>query len=62
MPKMDGFEVCRLLKKNPLSYAIQIIFVTAKNQVRDEEKGFNIGAVDYITKPVVILETSFRIV
>jgi len=52
MPGMDGFEVCRLLKKDPLTYAIPIIFVTANNQVGDEEKGFNLGAVDYITKPV----------
>jgi len=53
MPGMDGFEVCRLLKRNPLTCAIPIIFVTAKNQVGDEEKGFNLGAVDYIAKPVI---------
>jgi len=53
MPGIDGFEVCRLLKKDPLTCAIPIVFVTAKNQVGDEEKGFNLGAVDYIAKPVI---------
>ncbi len=53
MPGMDGFEVCRKLKKNPLTNAIPIIFVTAKIQSGDEEEGFKLGAVDYITKPVV---------
>ncbi|MEI6895179.1 MAG: HD domain-containing phosphohydrolase [Colwellia sp.] len=52
MPDMDGFEVCRLLKKNINSTSIPIIFVTAKSEVANESKGFALGAVDYITKPI----------
>ena len=53
MPGMDGFEVCSRLKKNPLTRDIPIIFVTAMDQSGDEEEGFKLGAVDYITKPVI---------
>ena len=52
MPGMDGYEVCRLLKQDPRTAAIPLIFVTALNDVRDEARGFEVGAVDYITKPV----------
>jgi two-component system cell cycle response regulator len=52
MPGMDGYEVCRRLKINPLTRAIPLIFVTAMSDVIDESKGFDLGAVDYITKPV----------
>lgn len=52
MPGMDGYEVCRRLKKNPLTKNIPVIFITAKTSVEDEKKGFEIGAVDYITKPI----------
>lgn len=52
MPEMDGYEVCSRLKNNPLTADIPIIFVTAKAEVVDEQKGFELGAVDYITKPV----------
>lgn len=51
MPGMDGYEVCQRLKESPLTWDIPIIFVTAKNDVSDQEHGFNLGAVDYITKP-----------
>jgi len=51
MPSMDGFEVCRLLKENPESEKIPVIFLTAKITVEDERKGLQLGAVDYITKP-----------
>lgn len=51
MPDMDGYEVCRQLKQNPETNSIPIIFVTAKNEVADEERGLRLGAVDYITKP-----------
>lgn len=53
MPGMDGFEVCRRLKANPLTDKIAVIFVTADNTESDEERGLNLGAVDYITKPFV---------
>ncbi len=51
MPQMDGYEVCEKLKQNPQTAKIPIIFVTAKDDSEDEEKGFSYGAVDYITKP-----------
>jgi putative two-component system response regulator len=52
MPGMDGYEVCRRLKADPLTAEIPVIFLTAKTQVEDEQKGFDAGCVDYITKPV----------
>ena len=58
MPQMGGFEVCRNLKANELTKEIPIIFVTAKNQPEDIEKGFFLGGVDYILKP--FRETELR--
>lgn len=52
MPGMDGYEVCRRLKSNPQTSAIPVIFVTSMNEVEDEQRGFEAGGVDYITKPV----------
>jgi putative two-component system response regulator len=52
MPEMDGYEVCRRLKNNSLTRKIPIIFLTAKSEEQDELKGFELGAVDYITKPI----------
>jgi putative two-component system response regulator len=52
MPEMDGYEVCRRLKEGGITKAIPIIFLTAKSEERDEQKGLAIGAVDYITKPI----------
>lgn len=52
MPGMDGFEVCRRLKQEPTSTKLPVIFVTARDEVADESTGFQVGAVDYITKPV----------
>jgi class 3 adenylate cyclase len=51
MPGMDGYEVCRRLKDNPATRDIPVIFLTAKTEELDEEKGFDVGAVDYIHKP-----------
>ncbi len=51
MPEMDGYEVCEILKQNPRTRNIPIIFITAKNEEEEETKGFDLGAVDYITKP-----------
>lgn len=51
MPQMDGYEVCTLLKSNPETKDIPVIFVTGNTSKEDEEKGFELGAVDYITKP-----------
>ena len=52
MPEMDGYEVCRQLKQNPATAAIPVIFLTAKAEVEDERMGLELGAVDYLTKPV----------
>ena len=52
IPEMDGFEVCRRLKSSPRTRHIPVIFVTAKIAVEDETKGLQLGAVDYITKPI----------
>ncbi|MGN7612491.1 diguanylate cyclase [Magnetococcales bacterium HHB-1] len=52
MPEMDGFEVCQKLKKNPLTREIPVIFVTSMSEEQDEAKGFDLGAVDYIQKPI----------
>ncbi|WP_165311503.1 response regulator [Vibrio ziniensis] len=53
MPDMDGFEVCEYLKENPATKDIPIIFLTAKTESLDERRGLELGAVDYITKPIV---------
>jgi len=52
MPEMTGYEVCEHLKNQSAYKTIPIIFVTALNDAVDEAKGLNIGAVDYISKPV----------
>ena len=53
MPGMDGYEVCRELKSQPKTESVPVIFLTALDGVKDEQKGFDIGAVDYIVKPIV---------
>jgi putative two-component system response regulator len=52
MPGMDGYEVCQQLKADPKTAGIPVVFLTAKVEVEDEQKGFDVGAVDYITKPI----------
>ncbi len=52
MPKIDGYEVCKRLKASKLTQNIPIIFLTALSEARDEKKGLDLGAVDYITKPI----------
>ena len=52
MPGMDGYEVCRHLKSNLMTRNRPVIFVTAMDDTIDEARGFEMGAVDYITKPV----------
>ncbi len=51
MPEMDGYTVCRELKKDSRTKNIPVVFITAKEQMADELYGLSIGAVDYITKP-----------
>lgn len=52
MPEMDGYEVCRQIKASPDLCHIPVIFLTAKGEAGSEEKGLELGAVDYITKPI----------
>jgi len=52
MPEMDGYEVCRRLKADPKTQHIPIIFVTALKEIGNEAQGFELGAVDYISKPI----------
>jgi response regulator RpfG family c-di-GMP phosphodiesterase len=52
MPEMDGYETIRLLKGNPETRDIPVIFLTAKTGSAEELKGFELGAIDYITKPI----------
>jgi two-component system, NtrC family, sensor kinase len=61
MPGIDGFETCRRLKAEPLTQDIPVIFMTALSEVADKVKGFQAGAVDYITKPIEQAETLARI-
>jgi len=52
MPEMDGYEVCQRLKAHETTGEIPVIFTTAKAEMEDEIKGFGIGCVDYVTKPI----------
>jgi signal transduction histidine kinase len=61
MPRMDGFEVCRRLKTNPATNSIPVILLTAKSDVPDKEKGLDIGADDYMTKPFNPRELAARV-
>ncbi len=61
MPGMDGFEVCRRLKADPKTRDIPVIFLTAKSETENVVKGFELGAVDYVTKPFKTEELLARV-
>lgn len=61
MPQMDGFEVCSILKENPATKDIPVIFLTAKSDSESLVKGFELGAVDYLTKPFKTQELLARV-
>lgn len=61
MPELDGFEVCRLLKSEPRTRDIPVIFLTVKSDTADIVKGFDLGAADYVTKPFNSVELLARI-
>jgi two-component system, sensor histidine kinase and response regulator len=61
MPKLDGFETCRRLKANIETRDIPVIFMTALTETTDKVKGFEAGAVDYVTKPIQQEEVLARI-
>jgi putative two-component system response regulator len=52
MPDMDGYEVCRCLKADPLTCQIPIVFLTSRSEIDSEQLGMELGAVDYITYPI----------
>jgi len=61
MPGIDGFETCRQLKNNEATKDIPVIFMTALSETVDKVRGFELGAVDYVTKPVQAEEVLARI-
>ena len=61
MPELDGFETCERLKANPETRDIPIIFLTAKTATEDIVRGFELGAVDYVTKPFNTSELLSRV-
>jgi PAS domain S-box-containing protein len=61
MPTLDGLEVCRRLKSNPATAVIPVIVMTSLNDIDDKVRGFQAGAVDYITKPFQIEEVLARV-
>ncbi len=61
MPIMDGFEVCTRLKADVKTAKIPVIFLSAKAESKDIQKGFELGAVDYVTKPFNPYELSARV-
>lgn len=61
MPKMDGYEVCSRLKQEMALKDIPVIFLTARSEIEDIVKGFEVGGVDYISKPFNIVELKARI-
>jgi DNA-binding response OmpR family regulator len=61
MPGLDGFELCRRIKNDPLTTGIKVIMVTAKTSGKDIETGLSAGADHYLTKPFKIAELSQKI-
>lgn len=61
MPGLDGLETCRQLKSNPLTQRIPVIFMSARNDAEDVVEGLDIGAVDYIGKPLRMAEVCARV-
>lgn len=61
MPGINGFETCRRLKASPATKDIPVMFVTALSDTADKIKGFQLGAVDYITKPFEETEVLARV-
>jgi Flp pilus assembly CpaE family ATPase len=61
MPELDGYQICEILKKDPRTTDIPIIFLSAKTEAKDKIKGLEIGGVDYITKPFDRTEVLARV-
>jgi PleD family two-component response regulator len=61
MPEMDGFETCRRLKADIVTEEIPVIFITARDEMSSVIEGFQVGGVDYITKPLRYEEVRIRV-
>ncbi len=61
MPGLDGYEVCRRLKADPRLARIPVIFLTAMTDLENKTRGFQLGAVDYVTKPFEVMEVQARV-
>jgi two-component system sensor histidine kinase/response regulator len=61
MPGLNGYEVCKQLKASPQTREIPVIFLTALSEINDKVKGFEVGGVDYITKPFEIEDVMVRV-
>lgn len=61
MPEINGFELCEKLKSNPVLDAIPVLFISALDAVEDKVTAFQVGAVDYVTKPVRFEELEARV-
>jgi CheY-like chemotaxis protein len=61
MPEMNGFEAINILKTNPQTQNIPVIFLSAREEIKDMHKGFSLGAVDFIHKPYRLQQLLDRI-
>lgn len=61
LPELDGYEICKILKESPETREIPIVFLTGKTETQDVVKGFQSGAVDYVTKPFNSIELLSRV-
>lgn len=61
MPDIDGYQFCEALKANPMTRPIPVIFVSADTDISNKQKAFEIGAVDYIAKPLEYAEVKMRV-
>lgn len=61
MPGLNGFDTCKALKANPATASIPVIFLTGKGESKDEAHGFELGAVDYVTKPINVAVLKARV-
>ncbi len=61
MPDMDGYQVCRIIKGNPITRNVPVIFLSALDDIQDKVKAFEVGGNDYISKPFQLQEVLIRI-
>lgn len=61
LPEMDGFEICRRLKADPVTHDIPVLFITVTTEVAEKVKGLELGAADFISKPIWVEEVAARV-